>query len=349
MSEGQGERGMDRRRFLKTVIGGVAALSVAGAFPGVPKGVPPARAGQPGNFDGCRLVVFGSDGLRVDYARTLATNGAPALGLLHNINPIICSLNNGLSCTQPGWTTVWTGMPSCYTRVYANTQYGELPEQMHIMRKIFSAYRNEDLFLVWITGKGKQLAGKKRKLHAGTPDEQVVKGPHFQVKQLVEGLEQPGVYHGDVERTNLEVYELAYDALQESVNHRNFCCFVHFQDPDQTGHAANSYGSYMDAALEVDNYIRDLIEQMGLLDSSKIVYCSDHGFDFKDRGDTNVGHKYSPQGMLATNFETNNYPVVDMCSVGRLIYKLAGGNPDKTKYVTTDGISTHSLYGTDLI
>ncbi len=352
MSKGHGERAMDRRDFFKTVIGGATALGLAGMFPAVPRMVRPAHAGQPGNFNGCKLVVFGSDGLRVDYAKTLANDGAPALSILNSINPIICSLNNGLSCTQPGWTTIWTGMPSYYTRVYANTQYEELPEQMHIMRKIYAGYKDRDLFLVWVTGKGNQLTGKKRKLYTGTPDEQVVTGPHFQVKQLIVGRGQPGVYHADVERENLEVYQLAYDALLQAGNHDNFCCFVQFQDPDRAGHVANDYQSYMDAALEVDNYIFDL---MGVLPAdTNIVYCSDHGFDFKNRGDTNIGHKYSPRGMLATNADnvnTANHPEVDMCSVGRLIYRLAGGNPDRTKYKKWDaeGLVTHRMYGIDLI
>ncbi|MHC4474142.1 MAG: alkaline phosphatase family protein [Planctomycetota bacterium] len=351
MGEQQGTRRIGRRDFIKAAVAGAATLGVSCALPGIPRMVRTASAAQPGDFTGCRLVVFGSDSLGVDYARTLSNEGAPALGYLGSINPIICSLNNGLSCTQPGWATIWTGMPSYYTRVYANPHYEELPKQMHIMRKIYAGYKDQDLFLVWVTGKGHQLIGKKRKLYKNTPDERVVKGPHFQVKELINGRPstQPGVYHGDVERENLEVYQLAYDALLQAISHYNFCCFVQFQDPDRTGHLTNDYYAYMEAALEVDNYIFDL---MGLLPAdTNIVYCSDHGFDFMDRGDTNLGHRYSPSGMLATNFPTASHQEVDMCSVGRLIYRVAGGDPEYTKYIHPDtGIAqAHRMYGIDLL
>jgi hypothetical protein len=353
MSNGHSEGAMDRRDFFKTVIGGAAALSLSGAFPGVPKVVRQARAaepeGQPGNFDGCRLVVFGSDSLRHDYARTLALDGAPALSYLNAINPIICSMNNGQSSTQPGWATIWTGLPSYSTRVFANREFEIIPRTMHIIKKLWAAYKDRDFYIVWITGKGPNISGKKTLLYKGTPDEQYVKGPHWEVRRTIVTVGHQGVYHGNRQRTNQEVFELAQAALDEATQHNNFCCFIHFQDPDHTGHVTKDYDSYMQKALEVDGYIYDLMTS--LPQDTDIVYCSDHGFDFAARGDIGDGHLWSPCGMLATNFPTNNYPVVDMCSVGRLIYQLGGGNPDNTIYRRWDPDKRRRcrMYGLDLV
>jgi hypothetical protein len=349
MRKGNGEKGIGRRDFFKTVIGGAAALGVAGVFPGVPKMVQPARAAQPGNFGGCRLVVFGSDSLRFDYAQTLVNEGAPALSQLNAINPIICSLSTGLSVTQPGWTTIWTGMPTFYTKVYNNGDFGEMRRHMHIMRKLCNGYNDEDFFLVWITGKGKNVCANKRTLYKGTPEERAVRGPHWQVKQQIVDEGHPGVYHGDENRDNLEVFNLASAAIEQLHYHANFCCFIHFGDPDCTGHKTEDHDAYMDKALEVDNYIFDLMSD--LPEDTNVIYCSDHGFDFKHKGDTDTGHRFSPRGMLATNFVTANHPVVDMCSVGRLLYRLAGGDPERTKFRkwNPEVILTHRMYGIDLI
>jgi len=355
MNEGHGEKGIGRRDFFKTVIGGAAALGLSGAFPGVPKMVRSARAAQPGNFDGCRLVVFGSDSLRFDYAQTLVNDplyDAPAITSLNDINPIICSSAGNFSCTQPGWATIWTGVPSYWHRAYANLEYEEMPQHMHIMRKLAGAYLDQDLYLAWITGKGKSIAAKKRKLYKGTPEERVVRGPHWQVKQKIAGEGHPGVYLGDEGRENIDVYEAARDALIEARDHHeNFCCFIHFKDPDHIGHLETNYDSYMAKAVEVDNYIMDLMDLLPQ-DTTDIIYCSDHGFDFADWGDTSNHHNWSPHGMLATNFTLPNYqPRIDMCSVGRLIYRMAGGDPDHAKYRVpeTDNMRTHRMHGVDLV
>jgi len=355
MSKGQNESGIGRRDFFRTVIGGAAALSLAGAFPGVPKMVRQARADQPGSFGGCRLVVFGSDSLRFDYAQTLVNDPeyyAPALSsLVDDGNPIICSLTDGFSCTQPGWASIWTGLPSYWTRVFSNNDYEQMPRHMHIMRKLISAYKDEDLFLGWITGKGRSISGKRRTLFKDTPQVADVWGPHWQVKKEVLNGGHLGVYLGDEHRENDEVFNAASSALEEIRDNQyaNFCCFIHFKDPDHAGHVDLDYDSYMAKAVEVDQHIWDLMGQLPA--NTDVIYCSDHGFDLRDNGDRNNHHNYSPYGMLATNFPTANYPVVDIMSVGRLIYRLAGGDPDDTSYREwdTDKVIKHPMYGIDLV
>jgi hypothetical protein len=330
---------LDRRTFLKTLSAGALALG-ASAMPILPGAVRKAKAGQPGDFNGCKLVVFGSDSLRFDYAQTLVDKGAPALSYLNAINPIICSLNDGKSCTLTGWTTIWTGMPSFWTRAFANDEFDRMPKKMHIMWKLMEEYyvaENQNPFFVWITGKGHNIIGNRKK------------GPHRGVYRGIVQQGIPGVYYGDEGRDDADVFALAENILGSLDQYENFCCFVQFRNPDDTGHQTKDYDAYTQKAWEVDEYIWSLMQL--LPQDTDIIYCSDHGFDFKSRGDTNNGHRFSPRAMLATNFVTEAYPVVDMSSVGRLIYSLAGGNPDNTNYkewVTRKRV-VYTMHGIDLV
>jgi hypothetical protein len=77
-----------------------------------------------------------------------------------------------------------------------------------------------------------------------------------------------------------------------------------------------------------------------------VIYSSDHGFDFTSLGDTNMGHKCSPHGMLATSLPTLPRESVSQMAIGRLIYKRAGGNPDWT--LNNKG-KPYRMFGEDLV
>ncbi len=208
---------------------GAAALGLgASALPTTSRLAHSAQ--PPGDFAGCKIVVFGSDSLRIDYAQSLVAQGAPALG---SLNDPTCSLNGGVSATQPGWATIWTGLPSMFHKAFSNNDYDAMPTGMHIMAKLMRVYRQQDFFAVWITGKGKNIKGD------------IVRSPHNQVYRFIVSGTYPGIYHGDSERSDAEVFELAQQALSEAITHQNFCCFIHFANPDRTGHAQRDYDAYM--------------------------------------------------------------------------------------------------------
>lgn len=331
MEDKKSEKGIGRRTFLKTV--GLSALGVGvSALPVMRKSVRPAWSGQLGNFESCRIVVFGVDSLRVDYAPTLISNGAQALS---SLNTPICSLSGGTSGTQAGWAAIWSGMPSYYTNTWTNREFGAMPKKMHIMRKLMNAYKERDLFAVWITGKGHNIMGKR-------PE-----SPHYSVYEKIVKQGYPGLYYGDEKREDQEVYDLAVTALQEAITHDNFCCFIHFRNPDDAGHEYKDYDTYIQRALEVDEYIWSLMNLLPPEIETDIIYCSDHGFDFVSLGDVENNHHYSPRGTLATNFATFEYPYVCQLSVGRLVYRKAGGNPDRTK--CSEMKSAYKMYGVDLV
>jgi hypothetical protein len=311
---------INRREFIKGIV-------IAGSVAMLPKRVHSQKENS------CKIVMFGSDSLRIDYAQTLRFLGTPGL---RSLNPPICSLSGGISDTQAGWAAIWCGMPSLYSRAGSNLTYGGMPKNMHVMKKLIDIYQDQDFFPVWITGKGQNIKGNKEQ------------SPHWEVYKSIVLDGYPGIYHGDEPREDEEVYQLATAAIEEAISHENFCCFIHFGNPDDIGHKSRKYLAYMESAWTVDEYISKLMEMLPT--ETNIIYCSDHGFDFMDRGDAQNGHRYSPRGMVATNFKTRKYKNVCQMSIGRLTYKLVGQDPSYAKYYDRNGKTiVHNMYGTDLI
>ncbi|MHC4944603.1 MAG: alkaline phosphatase family protein [Planctomycetota bacterium] len=312
---------MNRRTLLKTGLASLAALA----------SLKPlklwARAPRK-NSATYRVVVFGSDALRIDTAEQLRLAGAPGLSKL---NPPITALSGGgFSVTQPGWASIWSGLPSWFHKSFSNGEFSQMPPKHHIMERLFYAFWGFDFFPVWITGKEKYLTGN------------IPRSPHYPVYKYVNLYGLPGVYQGDKGRDNFEVYELATTAFLEALDHEHFCCFIHFQDPDYTGHLEKSYSKYYAKAEEVDQYIGQLISM--LPSDVDIIYCSDHGFNFVELGAVENNHHYAPKGMVATNFPINPATHCTRESIGRLIYRRMGGNPDYCDAPDHD----YAMYGIDL-
>lgn len=311
---------MKRRDFFKIAGAGLGAIAL-GRF-ACPK---IANA----NTTGCKIVVFGSDSLRIDYAQDLRNSGAPALS---SLNPPICSISGGVSVTQPGWATVWCGAPSYYSRVWTNMKYDSMPINAHAIEKIANLYTQNNLYVGWLTGKGWLIDG--RNLNA----------PHYPVRNMIQNG-QAGKYYGDQFRPDSEVFNKGVEILQEAIQYENYICFIHFQNPDATGHQQRSYTAYMDAALQVDTYISQLMQ---IVLDANIIYCSDHGFNFKELGDVETNHNFSPRGMLSTNFPTiPGVKNVEQSSIARLVYRLAGGDPDHC--TAGNNGAKYSMYGINLI
>jgi len=318
---------VNRREFAKT-LASFAILATPGLGPAWWRRGPRAAFAGEDPPAPCRIIVFAADGLRDDYARALRAEGAPGLARL---GAVATCLAGGQSVTQPGWATIWTGLPSYYTGAYGNNEYVRMPRRMHLMKKIQVLYRGEDLYIGWVTGKGKNICGLKD-------------GPHWQVRKLIQNGLAAGTYAGDLARSNAEVFQLGQEVIGEALGHERFVLFIHFHDPDGTGHMSKDLGEYMAAAREVDAYIAALMDQAAG-SGAALVYVSDHGFDFKHAGDVRDAHQFSPRGMLAANVPLPA-DVLDQCSAARLIYRLAGGDPDQVEYVRDDGKAVeYGMYG----
>lgn len=294
--------------------------------------IEPTEAQAPGSYSHCKIVIFGADGLGIGHAATLRDGGAPGLNALHEP---ICLHSDGLSVTQPGWATMFSGLPSEHIKCWRNQEYKKMPNGYHLIKKLIETYESRDLYVVWITGKGPNITGFNFETQS--------KGPHWSVYNKIVNGNHPGIYHGDAPRNNLEVFNLAFSSLSEAITHENFIAFVHFGDPDDTGHATESHDSYMNAAGIVDGYINTLINL--LQNGTDVIYCSDHDFHFQELGDAETRHRFAPRGVMATNVVTLSKPEISQMTLGRFIYRRAGGNPDWTlnKYG-----NPYHLYGVEI-
>jgi hypothetical protein len=128
--------------------------------------------------------------------------GAQALSAL---NPPIVSSNRGLSCTQQGWATIFSGPSSEKNKCWSNKQFQAMPRDYHILKKVGTMSENRDLFLVWITGKGHNILGSKKE------------SPHHAVYKLIIEEGHPGAYHGDETRDGDEAFNSRFKTENRSL------------------------------------------------------------------------------------------------------------------------------------
>jgi hypothetical protein len=148
--------------------------------------------------------------------------------------------------TQPGWASIWIGLPSNLHNALHNEQYSDMPPNVPIMGKFIDYYAAQDGFAVRISGKGQYVRGN------------ISASPHYQVYRPIVKQRQPGIYYGDDWIGSDQICSLAKSALQEAVNHSYFCFFVLFGNPDACGHYTKSFEGYVEAGRHVDEYIADL-------------------------------------------------------------------------------------------
>jgi hypothetical protein len=317
---------MKRREFLGSTMA-LAALAAVNR---------PVHAADDGP-----IVIFGYDGLAVDFALQLAA--ANPQGALNRMQSGIgCLTTDGFSMTQPGWCQIWHGLPAAFTGILYNEDAIATLSATHIVRRVYILRALDSL--VWITGKGRNISG----FYDQTP------GPHYDVYKIIAELGLPGAYFGDVGRENSEVTELASIHLPTLGPHG--IAFVHYHDPDDTGHATESVDQYLASAASVDNDVAMLMDLCPT--GTHFILCSDHGWNFKELGDLETNHVYAPHGFVAfsdaittppTLFElrgnTVSAPMFNQPTVAAKIYRHFGGDPRLIKV----GNVTRSLYHTGTI
>lgn len=317
---------MKRREFL----GGTAALAALTAV-----------SGSVAADDVGPIVVFGYDALAVDFALQLAT--ANPQGALNRMQSGIgCLMTDGYSMTQPGWCQIWHGLPAYFTGILKNEDAIATISRTHIVFRLFLLRALDSL--TWITGKGLNISG----FYDGIP------GPHYDVYRLISNGWVPGAYFGDVTRENSEVTALASMHLP-SLGPRGIA-FIHYKDPDATGHSSGSFEQYMASAVSVDNDVAMLMDLCPA--GTHFILCSDHGFNFQELGDFETNHVYAPHGFIAfsdvvttapTSFElrgsTVSAPMFNQATVAAKIYRHFGGDPKQVKH----GSGVYSLYHTGTI
>ena len=312
----------NRRRFLQSMLlmGGSIFLNPSSLF---------------ASFGECKIAVIVMDGLRPDLAMEMHNDQTTTISTFVNHDTFHCL---GLSCTQTGAATLWTGVPPYFHKAVENQSYydASLPEfpykYFHIIPKLMHYYRNDDLFTVWVSGKAKNVRGN------------VPCSVHSHMYARIYYNISPGFYMGDGMYEDSQVEDAAINAIREAVVHNNYIIYVHYNMPDVCGHQYEDYDKYVQEAYTTDIRVRNVINELPT--DTKIILLSDHGFNVLSLGELENGHRMSPVVPIFTNFMPSD-EIDNHADVSRLIYSLAGGDPDRTRLMKAGTRTVHGyrMYG----
>jgi hypothetical protein len=244
------------------------------------------------------VLVIGWDGVQRDhfyecYNQELSEcpDGLPNLKELSNNNIFNMTITNGATDTKAGWAQILTGLNAEKTGVYDNNYFQAIPEGYSIFEKLENYF---DIVTFFIVGKGnhiglfcegEQSQSKKNKII--TED-----FPWCNAKKAID-------FSQNALGENENVGTLALEKIEEYKDNK-FFGFIHFEDPDHTGH---EYGEnseeYTEQIVDDDHWLGQIIDklkELGIYENTYIYVITDHGFD-----EGKSGHSNAPYTFFATN------------------------------------------------
>jgi len=274
------------------------------------------------------VLIIGWDGCqRAHLQEMIARHEVPNLmTLVHHGALVDVEVSSGATDTKAGWAQILTGYSPDLTGVYSNHVYRPIPQGYTIFERVEQALGPDNVFTAMILGKkGNVEATGGRKI----PYEQWEKTqirkqqrqgkPAVAPRQVTEGtvVEENGqkfvvipgkpylnAHKGmDLFVNGLNKNEVVGTrAMAELAAHKDqrFLVFVHFGDPDDTGHMCGENSQeYTDAIKSDDEWTGKIIahlKDLGLYDHTLVYITADHGFDEGQKH-----HNYAPHVFLATN------------------------------------------------
>jgi len=185
------------------------------------------------------------------------------------------------TCTKPGHAEMLTGLAAEVTGIFNNEKLCSIPEGYTIFERLEKHF-GKKINTVFLAAKIGNLGGDEG-------------GPYSLAKKKLDTFDVQ-------QRTHAEIGPLAVKytaALSDTKSPRHFL-FVHFSDPDATGHKSGSASpEYRTAIIKCDEWIGKVVETLkkeNLYDKTRIYVTTDHGFDKNSTSHTNA-----PDGWLVTN------------------------------------------------
>ena len=227
-------------------------------------------------------VLISCDGLGRDVLQELlAADKLPAFaavireGSLQEI-----TVKGHRTSTVPSHATMLTGCLAAVHGLRSNADLFPIPAGLTVFERLEKHFSNTVVHTIMVTGKAKNLGGNT------TNDIYWLARQGFDCFQSKDRLAM------DVVRTALPVLERRQTP--------RFFVFLHFPDPDRTGHAYGKDSAahragiiHCDLALA---RLRTWLQDRGLAATTKIYITADHGFDDHSRN-----HANAPDIFLATN------------------------------------------------
>ncbi|MBU0545623.1 MAG: alkaline phosphatase [Proteobacteria bacterium] len=281
------------------------------------------------------IVVIGWDGAERNRTKELLGKGElPNLAALIREGKLLdIDVVSGATDTKAGWTQILTGYVPEKTGVYNNGRYEPIPEGYTVFERLEKFFGPDNIDTVAIIGKKFHVdndppyfgtlgewtllsSNKLKKLKKTNPNAKIEPDPAVYQeggrivekdgRQIVEIPGKPWYHaskHLDLWVNGLEENEkVAALAIAEMENRkgRRFFFFIHFAQPDHSGHQfGENSQEYIDGIKSDDKYsgwIISKLKELGLYDKTLVYVTADHGFD-KDK----KRHLYAPFIFTATN------------------------------------------------
>lgn len=280
-----------------------------------------------------KVIIIGWDGAQREHVKEmLARDELPNLAALSKDGTMVdIDIVTGATDTMAGWSQILTGYAPNKTGIYSNHRFQPIPEGYSVFERLENFFGPEQIETAAFIGKigsldydgpkkvpleewqeKHQKLDKVSKAKPGLgdlPDVDVVEiegvkyalvpgEPYFHVQEHVDMF-----LNGLVE--NEKVAAMAMKYLEHWKINR-FFMFIHFAEPDRSGHKYGENSPQYSDALKLDDYwtgkIIDKLKELKISDKTLVYVTADHGFD-----EGKMGHSYAPYIFLATNDKKVNH------------------------------------------
>jgi hypothetical protein len=273
------------------------------------------------------IVVIGWDGAQRAHVQEMITrNELPHLTALSKQGKLIdIDVTNGATDTKAGWTQILTGYSCDITGVYGNGRYQPIPEGYSVFERLETFFGPDNIATLAIIGKKGHVDNdaprridydkwqaaeeKQKKIDTKKPGLGNLQGGKIVEEGGKKYVDIPGKpwytasRHMDLFVNGLlENKKVAARAMEELDKHKDkrFFMFVHFADPDHSGHKhGENSRQYSEAIADDDAWTGKIIarlKDLGLYESTLVYVVVDHGFNEGEKG-----HRYAPYVFLGTN------------------------------------------------
>ena len=233
------------------------------------------------------------------------------------------TVTTGRTDTKAGWSEILTGYTATITGVHSNSDYKPIPKGYTIFERLENRFGKENIVTIFLGGKINNIAARgphKICVNCMTRDDRREKTAWWdenteaptkdgEPKIFEEREGEPYYYTKD----SLDVFTIALNSSSnvgpraieylERYKDERFFFFVHFEEPDETGHIyGGSSVQYARDLIMDDDWLGEIVsklKELGLYDETLIYVVTDHGFSQTVNG--HYDHRYQPYIFMATN------------------------------------------------
>lgn len=284
-----------------------------------------ARAGQDSPRN---IILIGWDGAQRNHLKEMiARNEVPNLMALAREGAMVdIDITNGATDTKAGWTQILTGYVPEITGVLSNSRYRPIPVGYTVFERLEKFFGPENIVTAAIVGKkgnidadapvqipfdrwAKRMKRQGRKVVEPRQGKRVRNGGRIEKRGDQYYVLFPGrPYYYTKDNMDLfinglskneKVAGIAMENL-EKYRSKRFFFFIHFAEPDHSGHKHGENSTEYTEAIRSDDEwtgkIMSKLKELGLYEDTLVYVTADHGFDEGQKS-----HSYAPFVFLASN------------------------------------------------